>query len=114
MEKNKRAKSLLFKALDHMNKDRIVAKTNECRQYQSKVRERLRKQKQDEERISDHTVQYVASMLPTAMEMHRFIKFMRKDKVFESNNGFKIVSQIRTHKDQERLEYLLNNKLSAK
>lgn len=52
-------------------------------------------------------------MLPSALDMHRFIKFMRKDKVFESDTAFKIVSQIRTHKDQERLEYLLNYKLSA-
>lgn len=52
-------------------------------------------------------------MLPSAMEMHRFIKFMRKDKVFESDTGFRIVSQIRTHKDKERLEFLMNHKLSA-
>ena len=55
----------------------------------------------------------MASMLPTALEMHKFVRFMRKDKIFESNNGYKIVSHIRTNKDQERLEYLMNYDLSA-
>jgi hypothetical protein len=52
-------------------------------------------------------------MLPSALDMHKFVKYMRKDKVFESTNGYKVVSNIRTHKDLERLEYLLNNELSA-
>jgi hypothetical protein len=38
---------------------------------------------------------------------------MKKDKVFESEHGYRIVSQIRRHKTKERLEFLLNNKLSA-
>jgi hypothetical protein len=44
-------------------------------------------------------VQYIASMLPSASDMHRFVNVMRKDKVFEATNGYTIVSQIRTHKD---------------
>lgn len=61
----------------------------------------------------ENNVQYIASMLPSAIEMHKFVKYMKKDKVFESETGFKIVSQIRRRKDQDRLEYLLNYKLSA-
>ena len=53
-------------------------------------------------------------MLPSAMDMHRFLKQMRRDKIFEApDTGFKIVTQIRSHKDKERVEYLLNYKLSA-
>lgn len=52
-------------------------------------------------------------MLPSALEMHRFVTVMKKDKVFETTNGYTIVSQIRTHKDQERLEYLMKYDLSA-
>ena len=51
-------------------------------------------------------------MLPTAIDMHKFTKIMEKDKVFESPDGFKVVTAIRTFKDKERLDYLLNNKLS--
>lgn len=39
---------------------------------------------------------------------------MTKDKAFESETGYKVVTAIRTFKDKERLEYLLNNKLSSK
>jgi len=53
-------------------------------------------------------------MLPSALDMHKFIKYMKRDKVFESETGFKIVSKIKTHKDKERLDYLLNYNLSAK
>ena len=52
-------------------------------------------------------------MLPSALDMHKFVKVMRKDKIFESNNGYKIVSHIRSRKDQERLEYLMHYDLSA-
>lgn len=62
----------------------------------------------------EYKVAYVASMLPSALEMHKFIKYMKRDKVFESDTGYKIVTKIRTHKDKERLEYLLNYKLSSK
>jgi hypothetical protein len=58
-------------------------------------------------------VQLIASMLPTAMDMHKFTRIMTKDKVFESDTGYKVVTSIRTFKDKERLDYLLNNKLSA-
>jgi hypothetical protein len=56
------------------------------------VRRRLRDKKVKEELKMEHNVQYIASMLPSAMEMHRFIKVMKRDKVFESDTGFKIVS----------------------
>ncbi len=52
-------------------------------------------------------------MLPTAMDMHKFTKIMTKDEVFENKEGYKVVSKIRTQRDKERLDYLLNNKLSA-
>lgn len=80
--------------------------------YQMKVRSRLlaNKIKKNEE---DHlNIQFIASMLPTATDMHKFTKIMAKDQVFENKEGFKVVTKIRTYKDKERLEYLLNNKLS--
>jgi len=52
-------------------------------------------------------------MLPTAMDMHKFTRIMTKDKAFENENGYKVVTAIRTFKDKERLQYLLNNRLSA-
>ncbi len=58
-------------------------------------------------------MQFIASMLPTAMDMHKFTKIMTKDEVFENKEGYKVVSTIRTQSDKERLDYLLNNKLSA-
>lgn len=51
-------------------------------------------------------------MLPKALDMHKFTKIMTKE-VFEKQNGYKVVTAIRKNKDKERLEYLLNNKLSA-
>lgn len=106
---------MMMKAFDQLQKEQINRTTDDSRNYQEEVRRRLRDAKTHEEQQQEYKVQYIASMLPSAMEMHRFIKFMRKDKVFESglNNGYTIVSQIRTNKDQERLEYLLNNKLSS-
>jgi len=38
---------------------------------------------------------------------------MQKDKVFESENGYRIATKIRTYKDKDRVKYLLNNKLSG-
>ena len=52
-------------------------------------------------------------MLPSALDMHRFVRVMKKDEIFENPRGYKIVSSIRTNKDKERLEYLLNYDLSA-
>jgi hypothetical protein len=64
-------------------------------------------------RDQNQKVEYMASMLPTANSMHKFLKCMKRDEVFERPDGYKIVTQIRTNKDKERLEYLLNFKLSA-
>jgi len=52
-------------------------------------------------------------MQPTAMEMHKFSRIMTKDKAFEKESNYKVVTAIRTFKDKERLHYLLNNRLSA-
>jgi hypothetical protein len=52
-------------------------------------------------------------MLPTAMDMHKFTRIMTKDKAFENENGYKVVTAIRTFKDKERLNYLLSNRLSG-
>lgn len=37
-------------------------------------------------------VDFIASMLPSALEMHKFTKIMNKDKVYESRNGYKVVT----------------------
>ena len=65
------------------------------------------------EKYHDLSVKYIASMLPTAMEMHKFTNIMQNDRVFEQPNTYKIVTSIRTNKDKERLDYLLKNKLNA-
>ncbi len=58
-------------------------------------------------------IELIASMLPTAMDMHKFNRIMTKDNAFEKESGYKVVTAIRTFKDKERLHYLLNNRLSA-
>ena len=47
------------------------------------------------------------------MEIWKFNKIMKKDDRFESPNGYKVVSKIRTNQDKERLKYLLNYNLSS-
>ena len=96
---SKRAKSLIKNAFEVMNRDRIRQKSVDVRNYQEEVRRRLRDKKYEDERQLEYKVAYLSTMLPSALEMHRFIKVMKKDKVFESETGFKIVSQIRSHKD---------------
>eukprot|EP00347_Sterkiella_histriomuscorum_P014413 403360960 len=113
IQSNKRAQSLLHHAIESMNKDQIDLNTERVKDYQEEVRRRLRDKKHYEESQQEHRVAYIASMLPSALDMHKFIKVMKKDKVFESDTGFKIVTKIKTHKDKERLEYLLNYKLSS-
>lgn len=56
---------------------------------------------------------FIASMLPNALEIHKFTSIMQKDRALEEPRAYKIVSSIRTFKDKERLHYLLNNKLNA-
>lgn len=59
------------------------------------------------------SIKFIASMLPSAMDMHKFTNMMQKDKVLEDPRAYKVVTSIRTLKDKERLQYLLNNKLNA-
>ena len=65
------------------------------------------------ERNEQLHIDLIASMQPTAMEMHKFTRMMNKDKAFEKESNYKVVTAIRTFKDKERLHYLLNNRLSA-
>ena len=52
-------------------------------------------------------------MMPTALEMHKFTNIMQKDRALEEPRAYKVVTAIRSFKDKERLQYLLNNKLNA-
>ena len=113
MEHNHNAKSLIQEAFESINRRRIEKTTEDSRNYQEEVRRRLRDKKQAEEQKVYYNVQYMASMLPSALSMHKFIKVMKKDQVFETQKGYKIVSQIRKNKDKERLDFLLSNKLSS-
>ncbi len=114
IEHNPRAKSLLLRALEGITYTERRKAAEDVQSYQQKVKKRLFDKKKHEEHKTHVNVQYMASMLPTAMEMHQFIKVMKKDEIFENQNkGFKIVSQIRSHRDKERLEYLLSTNLSA-
>lgn len=81
-------------------------------QYQAEVRRRLKLRKREGESKQEQEVDFIASMLPTALDMHKFTRIMNKE-VFERQNGYKVVTAIRKNKDKERLEYLLNNNLSA-
>ena len=82
------------------------------KRYQGQVVERLKKRKHESERKMEAEVHYLSSMMPTALGMYKFEKLMEKNKAFESALGHKIVSKIQHRRDEERLEYLLNNKLS--
>jgi len=42
---------------------------------------------------------YISSMLPNAIEMHKFNRIMTKDIAFEKESGYKVVTAIRTFKD---------------
>ncbi len=77
------------------------------------MQRRIRERKREKERDFDLRIELIADMLPTAMDMHKFTRIMTKDKAFENESGYKVVTAIRTFKDKERLQYLLNNKLSA-
>lgn len=79
LDRNKRAKSTLRQALENLTIDQAQGSNEDTREYQAKVRQRLRDQKIDRERQLEHNVAYMATMLPSAMDMHRFIKQMRKD-----------------------------------
>ncbi|CDW80784.1 UNKNOWN [Stylonychia lemnae] len=112
IQKNQSAEILLKEAFEKVNLNNILADKSKVKDYQTQVIDRLRTSKSKKERDIEANVQYMASLQPTAIGMHRFTKVMRKDKVFESQNGYKIVSKIQTHKDKERVEYLLNFDLS--
>lgn len=71
------------------------------------------KRKQEVEKSEQQHIDLIASMQPTAMDMHKFTRIMTKDKAFEKESNYKVVTAIRTFKDKERLQYLLNNRLSA-
>jgi tryptophanase len=74
---------------------------------------RILKRKQNLEKSEQLHIDLIASMQPTAMEMHKFSRIMTKDKAFEKESNYKVVTAIRTFKDKERLHYLLNNRLSG-
>jgi len=77
------------------------------------VKNRLKTLRSKEQETEDMSIKFIASMLPSAMEMHKFTNMMQKDKVLEDPRAYKVVTSIRTFKDRERLQYLLNNKLKA-
>ena len=112
IEQNKKAQSMLEGAINQINRDRIVRKVEKCRDYQQEVKIRLREKKHREETIIEKNLEYMATMLPSALEMHKFIKIMTKDPIFENEKSYKIASQIHKFKDKERLDYLLNNNLT--
>ncbi|TNV81504.1 hypothetical protein FGO68_gene17176 [Halteria grandinella] len=113
IESSKNAKELLNIALQSVHKGNLVKAAEKSRVYQKQVRDRIKVKKVLSEREEEVNVKFIASMLPSALEMHKFTNIMTKDKAFSNDRNFKVVSAIRTYKDSERLEYLLNNKLSA-
>jgi hypothetical protein len=110
---NKRAKSVLREVIEGHG-SRFLEQAEELRGYQDEVRRRIREKRRGTERRQELEIELIASMLPTAMDMHKFTRIMTKDKAFEHESGYKIVTAIRTFKDKERLKFLLNNNLSTK
>lgn len=86
----------------------MVQNIDKTKDYQKEVKRRLREKKLQEETHIENSLEYMASMLPSAIEMHKFIKIMSKHQ-FEHEGSYKIATKIQTFRDKERLEFLLNN-----
>ena len=103
IDQNKRTQQLLMGAFTEQIENVHQKNASIGRTYQARVRTRIRDRMQTEEQDREFNVKYISSMLPSALEMHKFMRFMNKDKIFESKSGHRIVSNIRTYKDKERL-----------
>jgi hypothetical protein len=75
---------------------------------------KLDKNQKQEEIHTTANMKYVASMMPSALEMHKFMNFMKKDPLFEDRTAYKIVTGIQTQRDKERLEFIINTKEISK
>eukprot|EP00347_Sterkiella_histriomuscorum_P022627 403337769 len=123
IQQNQSAEQLLQKAFESINRDDIKKSYKQsqdqigtgagARKYQAEVVQRIKDSKRETEKKHEAEVAYIAAMMPTALGMYKFEKIMKKNKAFESQTGYQIVSKIQHRRDHERLEYLLNNKLSA-
>ena len=112
IEGNRRAQSVLKEVIEGHGAARVVEQAEGMRGYHEEVRRRIRDRRRGTERRQELEIELIASMLPTAMDMHKFTRIMTKDKAFEHESGYKIVTAIRTFKDKERLKFLLNNNLT--
>jgi len=113
IEKNRKTQEQLKKAFKDSNIKKAGEESARQKVYQREVKMRILKRKQDVEKNEQLHIDLIASMQPTAMEMHKFSRIMTKDKAFENESNYKVVTAIRTFKDKERLHYLLNNRLSG-
>ena len=113
IEKNRKTQEQLKKAFKDSNIKKVGEESARQKVYQREVQMRILKRKQDVEKNEQLHIDLIASMQPTAMEMHKFSRIMTKDKAFEKESNYKVVTAIRTFKDKERLHYLLNNRLSG-
>ena len=113
IEKNRKTQEQLKKAFKDSNIKKAGEESERQKVYQREVQIRIFKRKQDVEKNEQLHIDLIASMQPTAMEMHKFSRIMTKDKAFENESNYKVVTAIRTFKDKERLHYLLNNRLSG-
>lgn len=57
-------------------------------------------------------VDYMASMLQSGSDMHRFFSLMSKHEVYENPKSYKIYSHIDSFPDQERIRNILAAKRS--
>lgn len=76
IESNKKTKKILIDAFLQQKQDELVASTDKVREYQEEVRKRLKDKKAELKKQEYLNVQYIASMLPSALDMHRFIKLL--------------------------------------
>jgi len=115
IQRNKKVEGELKRAFTtvDINPRRRKEEDTTTKQYQEEVQRRIRVRKRETDRQHDLHIEFITSMLPTAMDMHKFTRIMTKDKAFENENGYKVVTAIRTFKDKERLNYLLSNRLSG-
>ena len=79
LESNRHAQSMLQQVLAQSQCEANDRSTDQVRDYQEQVRLRLKEKKYSHEKKLENNVAYIATTLPSAMDMHRFLKQMRRD-----------------------------------
>lgn len=108
MKTNPKAQALFNEAVELLQHKEETKNEVEARKYQELVKQRLKSKKQKEEIEMKYNVLYISSMLPSALDMHKFKKCMSKDPLYEQKR-FKIESKLDTQSKINRVRYLEGN-----